>query len=92
VTHALPVVLVGLTALITSGLVHVGYAIWWLSRQLLRSEAVAYDWASALVVSGAATTVVLIAGLVVRRLAAGSPSPARGQEAASAGVTVRADH
>jgi ammonia channel protein AmtB len=90
VTYALPVVLVGFTALITSGLVHAGYAIWWLSRQLLRSEAVAYDWAGALVVSGVATTVVLVAGLMVRRLAAGSPPPAQGQEAAA--VAVRADH
>lgn len=90
-THALPVVLAGLTALITSGVVHVGYAIWWLSRQLLRHEAVAYDWTGALAVSGVATTIVLIAGLVVRRLPAGSQPPAPGCEAASATVVVRAD-
>jgi hypothetical protein len=90
VTHALPVALVGLTALITSGLVHAGYAIWWLSRQFLRSEAVAYDWTSALAVSGAATTIVLIAGLVVRRLAASSPPSTQDQQAASV-AAVRAD-
>lgn len=74
--HALPAALVGLTALITSALVHAGYAIWWLSQSFFRTHAASYDWAGALAVSGTATTIVLIAALVVRRLAAGNTSPA----------------
>lgn len=72
VKHALPAALVGLTALITSALVHAGYAIWWLSQSLFRAHAASYDWAGALAVSGTATAIVLIAALVVRRLAAGN--------------------
>ena len=70
--HALPAALVGLTALITSALVHAGYAIGWLSQFLFRAHPMPYDWAAALAVSGTATTLVLIAALVVRRLAAGN--------------------
>jgi hypothetical protein len=72
VNNALPALLVGLTALVTGGLVHAGYAVWWLSQSLLRGPA-AFDWAGALTVSGTATAVVLIVGLVVRRLVAGHP-------------------
>jgi hypothetical protein len=74
VKHALPAALVGLTALITSALVHAGYAIWWLAQSFFRPAP--YDWAGALAVSGTATTVVLIAALVVRRLVAGNTPPA----------------
>jgi hypothetical protein len=63
VNNALPAALVGLTALITSGLVHAGYAIWW----LVGGHA-AFDWTGALTVSGTASAIVLIAGLVVRRM------------------------
>jgi ammonia channel protein AmtB len=86
VKHALPA-LVGLTALITSALVHAGYAIWWFSQSLFRAHATSYDWAGALAVSGTATTIVLIAALVVRRLAAGNTSPA---ETGAAPATVPA--
>ena len=74
--HALPAALVGLTALITSALVHVGYAIWWLTQSLFRADTASYDWAGALAVSGTATTIVLIVALVVRRLTAGNTPPA----------------
>ncbi|HEY2871169.1 MAG TPA: hypothetical protein VGJ56_04595 [Reyranella sp.] len=65
--NALPAALVGLTALITSGLVHAGYAIWWLAHALVGGHA-AFDWTGALTVSGTASGIVLIAGLVVRRM------------------------
>lgn len=95
--HALPAVLVGLTALITSVLVHAGYAIWWLAQPLFRAGATSYEWASydwrgALAVSGTATTIVLIAALIVRRLAAGSTPPAEtatSPQAVPARVAVR---
>ncbi|MBS0522111.1 MAG: hypothetical protein JSS04_00645 [Proteobacteria bacterium] len=71
--NALPAALVGLTALVTSGLVHAGYAIWWLAQALTGGHA-AFDWAGALTVSGAVSAIVLIAGLVARRLL-GSDAP-----------------
>ena len=80
--NALPAVLVGLTALVTSGLVHAGYATWWLAHALIGGHE-AFDWAGALAVSGTATAIVLIAGLVVRRLiASGTPAQAGGAPAA----------
>lgn len=66
--NALPAALVGLTALVTSGLVHAGYASWWLARTLIGGHATAFDWSGALTVSGTASAVVLIAGLMVRRM------------------------
>ncbi|HEY4167750.1 MAG TPA: hypothetical protein VGM96_13280 [Reyranella sp.] len=78
--NALPAALVGLTALITSGLVHAGYAIWWLAHALGGGHA-AFDWTGALTVSGTASAVVLIAGLVVRRMM-GSDAPTPQPEAA----------
>jgi hypothetical protein len=88
VTHAMPAILVGLTALVTSGLVHAGYAIWWLSQSVFRANAASYDWAGALAVSGTATTIVLIVGLVVRRLVAGN-APVRTAAAPNAAVPAR---
>jgi hypothetical protein len=82
VAYAFPVLLAGLTAIITSSLVHAGYGLWWLSHHLFRSDAASYDWAGALAVSGTATTIVLIAGLVVRRLVAGNTPPVSTGEAA----------
>lgn len=72
--NALPVALVGLTALVTSGLVHAGYAVWWMSQTLVHGHAT-FDWMGTLTVSGTASAVVLIAGLVVRRLV-GAHAPA----------------
>lgn len=92
--HALPAALIGLTALITSALVHAGYAILWLSQSLLRAHAASYDWAGALALSGTATTIVLIAALIVRRLAAGNKPPAEtatAPEAVPARLAVRPD-
>ncbi|MFI5029341.1 MAG: hypothetical protein ACHQPH_01425 [Reyranellales bacterium] len=65
--NALPAALVGLTALITSGLVHAGYAILWLAHTLAGGHA-AFDWTGALTVSGTGSAIVLAAGLVVRRM------------------------
>ncbi len=83
--NALPAALVGLTALVTSGLVHAGYATWWLAHMLIGGHA-AFDWSGALTVSGTASATVLIAGLVVRRLVS-SPAPAE-IEATPAAVPV----
>jgi hypothetical protein len=75
VTRAMPALVVGLTALVTSVLVNAGYGLWWLSQHLSRAHgAAAYDWAGALAVSGTATTVVLIGALIARRLVAGNAS------------------
>jgi hypothetical protein len=76
VTRAMPALVVGLTALTTTVLVNAGYGLWWLSQHLFRAHAAAYDWAGALALSGTATTVVLIAALVARRLVAGRASAA----------------
>ncbi len=70
--NAMPAALVGLTALITSGLVHAGYALWWLAHALTGGHA-AFDWSGALTVPGTASAIVLIAGLVVRRLVGSDP-------------------
>jgi hypothetical protein len=70
VNNALPAALAGLTALVTSGLVHAGYATWWLAHMLVGGHA-AFDWNGALTVSGTASAIVLVAGLVVRRLVSG---------------------
>jgi hypothetical protein len=86
VNNALPAALVGLTALITSGLVHAGYAIWWLAHALAGGPA-AFDWSGALTVSGTASAIVLIAALVVRRMVSGD-APVQ-TEAAPAAVPVR---
>lgn len=85
--NALPAALVGLTALVTGGLVHAGYATWWLAHALIGGHA-AFDWAGTLTVSGTATAIVLIAGLVVRRLI-GSGAPAA--ELAAVPVPVRSE-
>lgn len=70
-TYALPALLVGLTALVTSTLVHTAYAVLWLSHVASRGPT-PYDWNGALTVSGIASAMVLVAGLMVRRLAAGN--------------------
>ena len=85
--NALPAALVGLTALITSGLVHAGYAIWWLAHALAGGHA-AFDWTGALTVSGTASAIVLIAGLVVRRMVSSDAPVQTGT--ATAAVPVRA--
>jgi hypothetical protein len=90
VKHSLPVALVGLTALITSALVHAGFGIWWLSQHLWNAATPAFDWHGALAVSGTATAIVLIAGLVIRRLGAGHAAPVETEPTTQA-VPVRAD-
>jgi hypothetical protein len=86
VNNTLPATLVGLTALVTSGLVHAGYAIWWLAHTLIGGHA-AFDWTGALTVSGTASAIVLIAGLVVRRMVS-SEAPV-GTETAPVVIPVR---
>jgi hypothetical protein len=71
VTNALPAALAALTALITTGLVHAGYAILWLAHTLT-GRPTTFDWTEALTVSGAASGVVLIIALVVWRLVGGN--------------------
>ena len=80
--NAMPAALVGLTALVTSGLVHAGYAIWWLAHALAGGHA-AFDWSGALTTSGTASAIVLIAGLVVRRMVS-SDAPAQVETAPAA--------
>lgn len=83
--NALPAALVGLTALVTSGLVHAGYAILW----LVHARHVAFDWSGALTLSGTASAIVLIAGLVVRRLVS-SDAPSQ-SDTATVPVQVRSE-
>lgn len=85
-SNALPAALVGLTALITSGLVHAGYAIWWLAHTLVGGHAT-FDWTGALAVSGTASAIVLIAGLVVPRMI-GSDAPTETEAAPAAAPVV----
>jgi len=93
VTHALPALLVGLTALVSGGLVHAGYGLWWLSQHLLHVDS-AYDWSGALATSGTVTAVVLVAGLLMRRMVSGNAQPIDGEAAqkpARAPVALRAN-
>ncbi len=85
--NALPAALVGLTALITSGLVHAGYAMWWLAHALVGGHA-AFDWTGALTLSGTASAIVLIAGLVVRRMVGSNAPMQTGTAPATAPVAV----
>ena len=71
--NALPAALAILTALITTGLVHAGYAVWWLAHTLT-GRPTTFDWAEALKVSGTASGVELIIALVVWRLVGGNAS------------------
>jgi hypothetical protein len=88
VNNTLPATLVGLTALVTSGLVHAGYAIWWLAHTLIGGHA-AFDWTGALTVSGTASAVVLIAGLMVRRMVSREAPVETKTETAPVAVPVR---
>ena len=84
--NALPAALVGLTALVTSALVHAGYAVWWLAHVLIGGQA-AFNWTGALTVSGTASAIVLIAGLVVRRMVS-SDAPAEAMAPVAVPVAV----
>jgi hypothetical protein len=90
VNNALPAALVGLTALVTSGLVHAGYAIWWLADMLIGGHA-AFDWSGALTVSGTASAIVLAAGLVVRRLVGSQTSGETEAAPVAVAVPVRSE-
>jgi ABC-type antimicrobial peptide transport system permease subunit len=86
VNNALPAALVGLTALVTSALVHAGYAVWWLAHMLIGGHA-AFNWTGALTVSGTASAIVLIAGLIVRRMVS-SDAPVEATARVAASVRV----
>ena len=88
--NALPAALVGLTALITSGLVHAGYALWWLAHALTDGHAV-FDWSGALTASGTASAIVLIAGLIVRRLVGGDAPVQTNTATAAVPVRIRSE-
>jgi hypothetical protein len=90
VNNALSAALVGLTAVITSGLVHAGYAIWWLAHILIGGHA-AFDWTGALTVSGTASAIVLIAGLVVRHLVDGHAPAQTDTATAAVPVPIRSE-
>ena len=51
VTHTMPALLVALTALVTSAMVHAGYGLWWVFQYLLNANA-PYNWTGALATSG----------------------------------------
>jgi hypothetical protein len=88
----MPVLLAGLTALITGSMVHAGFGLWWLLENHLFRVNASYDWAGALAVSGPATAIVLVAGLLARRLAACNPPAAiAAAPVVPARVTVAAD-
>jgi hypothetical protein len=72
VTKNLPVLLVVLTALVTTTLIHAGFAVWWMVVAFGKANPPAFDWAASLTASGIATAVVLVAGLVAQRLAGGT--------------------
>jgi hypothetical protein len=55
--------------------VHAGFTLWWLSQYHVFRVDAPYDWAGALAVSGTATTIVLIVGLMARRMVAGNAPP-----------------
>jgi hypothetical protein len=71
VTKVLPVILVAVTALITTAIVEAFYALFYFWHVAFGSAPPSYDWASSLSVSGIATAVVLLAGVVAQRLLAG---------------------
>ena len=68
----LPVALVGLTALVTTVLVHAVFSVWWMIEAYGKATPPPFDWASSLTISGVVTAVVLMAGLVVQRIAGGA--------------------
>jgi hypothetical protein len=83
VTKNLPALLVVLTALVMTVLIHAGFALWWMVVAFGKANPPAFDWAASLTTSAIATAVVLVAGLVVLRLGGGitetevEPAPAR---------------
>lgn len=71
-TKNLPAVLVGLTVLVTTVLVHAGFAVWWMVEAYGKANPPPFNWVSSLATSGILTAVVLAAGLVVQRIAGGN--------------------
>jgi hypothetical protein len=71
VTKVLPVVLVAVTALITTAIVEAFYALFYLWQAAFGSTPPTYDWATPLSISGIATAAVLLAGVFAQRLLAG---------------------
>ena len=71
-TRNLPAALVGLTVLVTSVLVHAGFAVWWMVEAYGKANPPPFNWVGSLTTSGILTAVVLAAGLVVQRIAGGN--------------------
>jgi hypothetical protein len=71
VTKVLPVVLVAVTALITTAIVEAFYALLYLWHAASGSTPSSYDWAGSLSVSGIATAAVLLVGVLAQRLLVG---------------------
>jgi hypothetical protein len=71
VTKVLPVILVAVTALITTAIVEAFYALFYVWHVAFGGTPPSYDWAGSLSVSGIATAVVLLAGVFAQRLLAG---------------------
>ena len=68
----LPLLPVVVTALLTTLVVHAGFTVWWAFEAYGKAKPPAFDWVGALAASGIATTVVLVAGVVIQRLAGGT--------------------
>ncbi len=89
----LPVILVAVTALITTAIVEAIYSLFYLWHYAFGSAPPSHDWAGSLSVSGIATAIVLLAGVFAQRLLVGRsveithgrdiPSPAEAGPAAS---------
>jgi hypothetical protein len=92
VTKVLPVILVAVTALITTAIIEAFYALFYLWQTAFGSPPPSYDLAGSLSVSGIATAAVLLAGVFAQRFLAGrSIEMAPGQDmqpAAKAGSAV----
>jgi hypothetical protein len=62
------VLLIVLTVLVTTVLVHAVFAVWWMVVAFGKANPPSFDWTGSLATSGIAIAVVLAAGLVVQRL------------------------
>ena len=80
----LPAALLGLTALVTTVVVHAAFAVWWMVEAYGVATPPPFDWAGSLATSGIITALVLVAGLVVQRLAGGTVGDAASDEVVTA--------
>ena len=71
-SKTLPAALVGLTVLVSTAMVHMAFAVWWLADSLFTMRPPAFDWSASIAVSALATAVVLLVVLIVQRLVDGT--------------------